>query len=214
MKLLFKFSIFAASLALLAVSAIGQATPIEATYTINLHSSDDDGLTVYYQDVADNPFNFNLNPGEQVNGPLFRIWTDEHSINNDDTTPMDIAAIFDFTLPEIFGGKVTGATVGGRVCFGIFGCPDQWGEVDWDGPADIYFGPKGDGHLKIWLDDATFNEGLYGTFPGKFFGATVWGHMKLIADATAVPEPAGLAMFGLSLLAVGGLASRRRKGSK
>lgn len=39
--------------------------------------------------------------------------------------------------------------VGGTICFFLRG---EYGEVSWDGPADIYFGVKSDGHLRSQWD--------------------------------------------------------------
>lgn len=209
MKLPLKIFTFAASLALLAVSAVGQATPIKATYTIDLNTSDP-GLMLNSMDLADNPFSFSLNPGESQSGDLFRIWTNETNVNDDDEVSKAISANFNFLLPEVFGGSVTGTTVGGNVCFF---CGLDYGTVTWDGPADLYFGPHNDGHLRITLSDETFHLSPIG-IGGYLLGANVSGTIELIADATtAVPEPNGLVLFGLSLLAISGLASRRRKGN-
>src|SRR5699024_4458817 len=151
-----------------------------------------------------------LDEGDSVSAPLFKIWTDETSVNNDDVVSKPISADFSFLLPQIFNGSVTGSTIGGRVC--VFGlCGLNQGEVAWDGPADIYFGPNNDGHIRITLTDETFNWGPIGTLPGEFFGATVEGTMTLIADATAVPAPGGLAAFGFVLLGLGALLRRKRQ---
>lgn len=202
-------SMLTAALALVLFSAASQATLIKATYTVNLNTVDP-GLKVNYADVLPNPFSLNLVPGESVSGDLFKIWTDEVAINGDDKVSKPISVDFGFILPEIFGGSVNGTTVGGEICFFLCG---EFGAVSWDNPADIYFGPKGDGHLKIWLSDETFNWGLFGTTPGEHLGATVRGRIKLIADATSVPEPGTLAMFGFGLLSLGMFLRKKRPGS-
>lgn len=203
-------STLCAGLALLLFAAAGQATMIQAGYTIDGNFTDP-GLVIHTADVAPNEFSVNLDPGHSVYGPLFRIWTEEGSINKDDKVSKDISVTFNFTLPQIFDGSVTGTTVGGQICFIL--CGASHGELSWDGPADIHFGPKGDGHLKIWLTDATFNWGPVDTIPGEFFGATVFGKMQLYADATAVPEPGVLALFGIGLLGLAATARKARRRS-
>lgn len=202
------FSILAATIALLLTSFASQATTIKANYTVDLNTSDP-GLKLHYADVAANPFSVNLDEGDSVSAPLFKIWTDETSVNNDDAVSKPISVDFSFLLPQIFNGSVTGSTIGGSICF--FVCFSDYGEVTWDGPADIYFGANNDGHIRITLDNATFNQGFFGTSPGEHWGATVHGTMTLIADATAVPAPGGLAAFGLVLLGLGVFLRRKRQ---
>jgi hypothetical protein len=198
------FTVFSA-VVLLACSGIALATPIKATYTVSLNTSDP-GLVVDYADVADNPFSFDLAPGQTKSGSLFNIWTDEGSVNGDDEASSPISVNFHFILPGVFDGSVNGTTQGEKLFFGAV----QYGKLTWDGDGttELDFGPKGDGHLQIKLDDATFNTGFLGTRSGKKYGATVRGHVTLIADAS-VPEPGVLVVFGLGLLGLG-LAVRRR----
>jgi hypothetical protein len=158
--------------------------------------------------VAPDPFAFDLTAGESKTFHLFDIWTDETYVNGDDERAKPISADFNFILPKSFGGSVTGTTNGYRSgLFGIF----QGGELAWDGPADLAFGPKDDGHLTVSLSDATFNDGFLGLFGGPCFGASVDATVTLLHDATAVPEPSELALFGLGLLLTGALVRRRRR---
>lgn len=203
------FSILGATLALLLFSVAGQATVIKAGYSVNLNDTDP-GLVVHSADVASNPFTtMDLAVGEHTTFNLFQIWTDESSVNGgEDTDPMPISVDFSFTLPETLGGSVTGTTVGGSFWVGFL--KFEGGSVDWNGPTDLYFGPKGDGHFSIALSDEDFNWGLYGINEGEYWGATVKATITLLADATDVPEPGTLALFGFGLLGLAVTARRRR----
>ncbi len=190
--------------------AIGaNATMIQANYTV--HTNQGSGLKVNESDIANNPFQLNLNAGESQTFKLFGLYTDETSVNWDDQQPQPIKADFTFLQPASGSTTVNGNTVGQK--FGFFGNFQQ-GHVSWDGPASFKFGPNNDGLLQIALSDADFNKGfLFGTAPGKCWGAAIKATFNLISDATPadVPEPSAAALFALALIGLGFTAYRRRK---
>ncbi|MEQ9544470.1 MAG: PEP-CTERM sorting domain-containing protein [Marinobacter sp.] len=191
--------------AVLFFPTLTSAAQITASYQVNLSSSDP-GLVVHSSDVADNPFSFNLNEGESEYFSLFKIWTDEGTVNEDDQASQPIAVDFNFTSPEAMTGTVNGETVG--VKGGLFGHYHA-GELTWDGPQDLVFGALGDGLLRVTLFDAVFNKGyLFGLHDGQYYGDKVKAKIELISDASEVPEPGTLGLVGLGLL---GLALRTRR---
>ena len=191
------------AVALLLISAGAHATQIQAGYTVDANETDP-CLVIESMDIAANPFTFDLDPGDSETFNLFKIWTTEGSVNVDDENPMAIAVNFDFILPEVGSSSVDGETVGNSVLFGLY----QEGVLSWNGPADFFFGPFGDGHIQISLSDETFNEGVFG-LGNK--GSKVEATLTLIADAT-VSAPGTIAMFAIALLGLALVARRRRSG--
>lgn len=200
-----KLYMLAATMVLLLASFASQATTIKGGYTVDLNSTDP-GLVLHYQDVAPDPFTWNLNVGDSVTFDLFEIWTEETFVNSDDEVAKPIVANFNFILPGAFPGSVGGTTDGG---FGFFGLA-QFGQVSWTGPSDFYFGALGDGHFRLSLSDEFFNFGFFGLGEGQARGATVQATITLLQGATAVPAPAGLAILGFGLLALGLFLRRGR----
>ncbi|MCG2581220.1 MAG: PEP-CTERM sorting domain-containing protein [Marinobacter sp.] len=191
--------------AVLFFPTLASAAQISASYQVNLNSSDP-GLVVNSSDVADNPFTFDLNEGESEYFTLFKIWTEESAVNDDDQLSQPISVDFSFTSPEVMAGSVNGETVG--VNDGLLGHYHA-GELTWDGPLDMVFGALGDGLLRVTLFDAVFNKGyLFGLHDGEYYGAKVKAKIELLSDASQVPEPGTLALLGLGLL---GLALRARR---
>lgn len=191
--------------AVLFFPTLASAGQISASYQVNLNSSDP-GLVVNFSDVADNPFTFDLNEGDSEYFTLFKIWTEESAVNEDDQVSQPISVDFSFTLPEAIAGTVNGETVGVKDdLLGLY----HAGELTWDGPLDLVFGALGDGLLRVTLFDAVFNKGyLFGLHDGEYYGDKVKAKIELISDASQVPEPGTLALLGLGLL---GLALRTRR---
>lgn len=168
----------------------------------------DPGLVVNTNPNSGGPISlFSLDEGDSATFNLFRIWTEENSVEaGEDTIPQSIFVDFTF-LDPMTNGTIGGEGVGNRILGGLF----QEGEVTWDGPLQLMFGDGG--LFEISLNDAVFNLGIFGLNDGEFWGADIAATVTLISDAapvSAVPLPASALLL---LSAVGGLgfASRRRR---
>ena len=193
-----------AALALtISASAANALTTFSGTVQSVQANGEDPGLVVHTGNY--NTFNVPLEVGE-TSAPfgLFSIWTDEGSVGWDDYAKKDIFVELTFTAPEgPWGGDpIEGQTFG----FNLF---VQKGVVTWDAPEILTFGNGG--QVRVTLQPATFNWGLFGTTPGQKYGAVVDAQFELLSESvSAVPEPATWAMmitgFGLA-----GTAIRRRR---
>jgi hypothetical protein len=142
---------------------------------------------------------FVLDDGQSFTFRFFDIWTDETSVNDDDTVSRPISATLNFSVPDFYA-EIGGDTVG--VSFlGII----QAGKVIWDDPAPTF--TAGDRKFSIDLSNETFNLGLFGLNGGEHYGASVDATVTQIGSyapspTTAVPDSGGTVfLLGLSLLA-------------
>lgn len=186
----------------LCVPALANAALISASYQVNLNNSDP-GLVVDSADLEANPFSFDLNEGDSVTFNLFKIWTSEGAVNDDDFAPQPISVDFNFTSPGLMNGSVSGSTFGDTEVFGFF----QEGVLSWGSPLQLAFGALGDGLLEVSLFDTEFNEGAFWGLGNS--GAKVKAKIELISEASEVPEPSALALLGLGLLGMGMRVRRR-----
>lgn len=182
----------------LAASAVA-ATAATFTGSFNLSGSafTDPGLVVNANPIG-GPTSFNLNVGQSTTFNLFDIWTDETSVQYDDTIAQSIFASFTLIQP-VASGAVSGVTDGH---WGLL----QYGSLNWGGPLMLAFGNGG--LLSITLSNETFNTGLFGLFPGYHKGATVTATATYVAAPVPVPAAGFLLAGGLGVMA---LMRRRRK---
>ncbi len=144
-----------ALLTLLAPAAL--AVPLHYTVAGGTETGNfnDPGLVIH---TANDPglagTSFTLNDGGSSTFNFFNIWTDETTINPDDTISMDISATLNFSDP-ISGGTIHGVTVGGSILFGLA----QWGQITWDGPTIITLGDR---VFSISFTNEIFNFGFFG----------------------------------------------------
>src|SRR5690625_1315693 len=98
----------AAFLGAVGLSSVASAVSFSGDFSITAHEAGD-GLLVKTSKVFD-PMEFELaTVGQSVTYDLFRIWTDETSVNSDDFAPQSISVAFDFFSP-VGSGAVDGQT--------------------------------------------------------------------------------------------------------
>lgn len=187
-----------AALATVAMASAANAAQFVGNYTVSAYGGNS-GLEIETYDSNPSLF-FNLTSiGQIADQSMFKIWTDEGSVDGSDMTPRTITVHFNFTAPSAFGGDMTGSTYGevdGR---------SQNGHVTWNDP--IYLGFTG-GQLKVTMNDADFNEGRNGLDGGYWHGANISAKFELMGGA--VPEPATWAMM-ITGFGMAGVALRRRR---
>lgn len=193
-----------AGLTALAAPAAVSAATFTGAWTVS-HNSYDPGLVVEVAPGAGGGTTPDLAVGDVHSFDLFRIWTNESSVNRDDEAPMPIEVAFNFTDP-VAGGVISGVTEGERSFFGLL----HNGRVTWDGPLVVNFGAGDTGRFTLVLSDAVFNRGLFGLDEGYRYGATVQATLRYDAAPAPVPLPAALPLLAAGI-GVMGFAARRRR---
>jgi hypothetical protein len=179
-----------AVLVLLLASVPAAAIPVSGSFGVSGSALSDPGLVVEVNPLT-GPFSQNLDVGDSVTFDIFDVWTNETTVNADDTVPQTMEVVFDLVSPP-GSGTLGGSTEGVRIFFGLF----QFGLLVWQNPLEIDLGNT---VLSISLSDKIFNFGLFGTFPGESFGATVSATLTL----ESVPAPASLLLV---LVGLGGFS--------
>jgi hypothetical protein len=191
-----------AILAALAASP-GLAATVQADFALSGSAFTALGLVIS-TDRTSGSFSYDLTAGQSVTFDLFRLWTNEPTVDADDLAPDSLIA--QFTMPAYGAtGAVSGTTRGNTAFFGIL----QFGSLAWGTPLTLAFGNGGS--ATISLSGGNFNTGLFGLSPGSGSGRTVRATLTLNSEPTTVPLPAA------GLLLVGGLGAfalaRRRAGA-
>ncbi len=201
---LVRFVSAAVAAAVLAFPGVAGAVSFGGTYGVSANGADP-GLVVQVAPGAGVFGTPDLAVGGSHVFDVFRIWTDESSVNaGEDDVAKPVSVSFAFTAPGGFGGAASGATTGARILGGLF----QEGRLTWDGPLVLNFGKGSTGQVTLALSDAIFNSGLFGLDKGARHGADVTA--TLTYDVAPVPAPAALPLLigGIGLL---GAAGRRRR---
>jgi hypothetical protein len=164
----------------------------------------DSGLIIQTQVIPTLPATlFTLSDGQSQTFDLFKIWTNETSLNLDDLAPKNISVTLTFSSPASIG------TVGGTTeAFTFFGFASQ-GVVTWN-PTPVVVQAPGVTY-SIQLSDASFNNGGwdFGSFkPGERYAGTVEATIRQI---TSVPEPSSFISGSLGTAMLGGVWYLRRR---
>jgi hypothetical protein len=192
---------FLAAVAFSAISLNAAAITFTGSYSATVNTNDP-GLDVAVA-PPNGPLNFSLNAGQQTSWiSLFRIFTYEDWVNEDDVVPMTASVAFNFTSPSASNGTSYGSTYGESFVFGLW----QHGVIRWNngGLNSLLFS---EGILDVFLKDTQFGGGFLGLNSDS---GVVQAKFGLRANpTTAVPEPTMLVVFGAGLIAIGLLRRRR-----
>jgi hypothetical protein len=142
------------------------------SYTVNFRDKDP-GLELYVIDILPEPTNADLTAGNSYAFDLFRVGTTEHYVNRDDRKAYDFSVNFAFSNPDDLNEVVSGQSDGHWRLL-----RDDYGSVEWDGPATFTFGDGG--LFTIALSDVYFGT------PGS---AVVGAKLNFASDAAPAPPP-------------------------
>ena len=200
MTYVWKYLASAALAAMLTLPGAAHALSFSGNWNIDTINDSDPGLVVKTSASSGSFTTGDLAVGDSYTFSLFKIWTDETDVGNDDRASSPIKVGFGFSDP-VTAGAASGSTTGVNALL------TQWGAVSWDGPITLAFGKGDTGRLTLALSDAIFNKGLFGLNEGYKYGANI--SATLTYDAAPVPLPATLPLL-LGGIALVGAAARRR----
>ena len=196
---------------LIAAAVLGVALPGAASaltfngaWNISGDALTDPGLVIKTS-PASGSFSFDLDDGESTSFKIFRIWTDEGNVGDDDWAANDIFA--NFTINGA-SGSLAGTVKGHKAyAFPIFF--PAWGSVDWANPLQLNLGT---GILSVALTGVEhFNKGLFGLERGEAHGGKVYASFSYKETSPApVPLPAGLGLIAAGIGALGFFGIRRK----
>jgi hypothetical protein len=218
-----KFLMAAAAVSLALAASAANATEFAGTWTLTELGTSDPGLVV---NATSTTGTFDIANGvltstntSTIN--LFDLYTNESSVQSDDTHPLPIQLTFAFTTPTpTSGGVIGGSTVGqtdplpilpGFSLQGFF----QNGALTWGegGETDVHFGAGLTGLLQVTVNGGDFNQGaFFGLDGGPRDGLNVAATFDWRNDATGagVPEPASWALM-IGGFGMAGATLRRRR---
>ena len=182
-------------------SSASAATTFDGSYSASYNTTDP-GLVISTTPI-NSSFSFSLNAGQSKSVALFKIFTDERSVDSDDKSAKPISVTFDFTAPTTFGGSVNGATVGQSVLFGLF----QDGQLTWSNGGNALLGFGDGGELSVHVNNVTFDAGI-GKLGDLTGAGTVTADFKEIS--ASVPEPATWAAMLIGLFGMGAVLRRAK----
>ncbi|MDB5454321.1 MAG: sorting protein [Caulobacteraceae bacterium] len=220
---------FAACASLALVASQANATVFAGNWTLTVADNSDPGHLKIFTDSTGNIFSNELTDDTPSYVDLFKIWTNESSIEPDDLNDTTLTLTFNFDSPVDNNGPVVvgGASSGYAVFGGFF----QGGQLIWDdgGVAQLQWGSGPNlvdpGRMTLTVNGGVFNDGGFWTtdrncnFIGRncqpkqeALGVAAEFHWDNDPTFSAAPEPAtwGLLIGGFGLT---GVALRRRRGA-
>jgi len=168
-----------ASLALMASAA--NATVFAGNWTLTVGDNSDPGHLKIFTDTTGGPFDTDLGGGNNPDSiDLFKIWTNEGSVNPDDLNGTTLSLTFTFTQPDdnngpiVIGGQSGGYSEELDLFFFSLDGYFQGGELIWNngGVAQLQWGMNtpgvtDPGRMTITVNGGRFNQGaLWSTDQG------------------------------------------------
>lgn len=242
------FAAIGAFATVIAITYAAFSAPITGTYSYDYHTNANSALGINvgnlnysgsldatrYTSFSDmifgeQTFGFNIENGETKTFDLFRIWTNESSIKNNDRNPKNFELSFDF-------GDFGTFTATGKTFASASDTGRAQGNLVWDNGGIFELGSFGDGILTLSLNDAVFNAGTgsecidawflgcqkYKPDPNDLDGGFLLSSLVTasfrfegydippVVDPSPVNEPATMAILGLGAAGVA-FGARRRK---